>query len=127
MSPQTAARWVAIAAAVETGTGLLLIVRPSLFTWLLFGATLPPAGQALGRLAAFALFGLALACWPRAEQRNGLTKPVIALLSFSLLTALYLIYLAVFRGMSGLLLWPAVVLHLVLAVLLARIRIARIH
>ena len=41
-------------------TGLVLIIRPSLFVWLLFAAELSEAGQALGRLAGFALLALAV-------------------------------------------------------------------
>ena len=116
MSLKTTARWVAVAAAVEIATGLVLTVRPSLFTRLLFGAPLSPAGQALGRLAGFALFGLALACWPTAGRRNQLTSPLLALLAFSALTAAYLVYLSLVRHMAGPLLWPAIALHLVLGV-----------
>jgi hypothetical protein len=50
---------VAIAAVVEVATGLVLIVRPNLFGRLLFGTVFAPPGQALGRLAGFALLALA--------------------------------------------------------------------
>jgi hypothetical protein len=86
----------------------------------LFGAPLPPAGQALGRLAGFALLALALACWPRQSTVDASRSPLAALFGFSVLTAIYLVYLGVVHQLGGLLLWPAVVLHLVLAVLLAR-------
>lgn len=119
MNPQTIGRWVAVAAAVEIGTGLVLLVRPPLFTWLLFGAPLPSAGQALGRLAGFALLALALACWPRETAARSVRSALEALLGFSLLTAIYLAYLSLVRDLAGPLLWPAVVLHLVLAILLA--------
>jgi hypothetical protein len=35
-----AVRLVALAAAIETGTGLILMVRPSALVWLLLGADL---------------------------------------------------------------------------------------
>ena len=57
--------WVTLAASVEVVSGLVLLVRPTLFIWLLFGAELSEAGNALGRLAGFALLALALACWPK--------------------------------------------------------------
>ena len=87
--------WVTVAAAIEVVTGLVLIVRPRLFASLLFGAEFSPAGQALSRLAGFALLALTLACWPRlgVERRAA----VRALFVFSLLSALYLVYLG----------WPA--------------------
>jgi len=110
--------WVTVAAAIEVVTGLVLIVRPRLFASLLFGAEFSPAGQALSRLAGFALLALTLACWPRlgVERRTA----VRALLVFSLLSAFYLVYLGVASGLTGPLLWPAATLHLALAILLAR-------
>ena len=117
---QPGTKWIAAAAGVEIGTGLVLIIRPSLFTWLLFGAPLPPAGQALGRLAGFALLALALACWPRQSTAEASRSALAALFGFSVLTAIYLVYLGIVRQLAGLLLWPAGALHLALAILLAR-------
>ena len=56
--------WIAVAAGVEVVTGLVLIIRPTVFIWLLFGAELSAAGQVLGRLTGFTLLALALGCWP---------------------------------------------------------------
>jgi hypothetical protein len=108
--------WVAAAAAVEVVTGIVLIIRPSLFGVLVFGAGFSPAGQALGRLSGFTLFALALACWPRpgAERKASIQ----ALLLLSLLSAIYIIYLGVRRGLAGPLLWPAAALHAALSVML---------
>jgi hypothetical protein len=119
MNPLPAAKWTAIAAAVEVGTGLVLIIRPSLFGRLLFGAAFLPPGQAVGRLAGFALVALAWACWPRQSAADPPRSSLGALLGFSILTAVYLAYLGIFRHLGGPLLWPAVALHLVLAILLA--------
>jgi hypothetical protein len=96
------------------------MIRPSLFVWLLFGAELSKAGQALGRLAGFALLALALACWPLggARARSGLA----ALFVFSLLTTIYLFYVGVRGELVGLMLWPAAVVHAGLTVILARVR-----
>jgi hypothetical protein len=110
--------WVIAAAAVEVVTGIVLIIRPSLFGWLVFGAGFSPAGQALGRLAGFSLFALALACWPRLGADR--VSSIRALLLFSLLSAIYLIYLGVHRGLVGPLLWPAVALHAALTIMLIR-------
>jgi hypothetical protein len=108
---------IAMAAGIEVVTGLILIVRPSLFVQLLFGAGLSDAGQALGRLAGFALLALALACWPGgAASRSALR----ALLVFSLITTIYLVYVGVGGALVGVLLWPAVALHAALTFLLMR-------
>jgi hypothetical protein len=103
--------WVAVAAGV--------VIIPSPFGWLLFGAELLDAGQALGRLTEFTLLSLVLACWPRlgAEKRSA----VRALLAFSLLSAFHLIYLGIGSRLIGPLLWPAAALHAVLTIILFRV------
>ena len=65
-----------------------------------------------GRVAGIALIALSVACWPG--------PPVAGMLIYSAAVALYLAYVGVAGGMTGILLWPAVVLHLVLTALLAR-------
>jgi hypothetical protein len=96
-------------------TGLVLLIYPPLFGWLLFGAALSDAGQALGRLAGIALLALALACWPGLAERKSSAR---ALILFSLLSAIYLLYLGVGSGPVGILLWPAAALHAALTILL---------
>jgi hypothetical protein len=96
--------WVAVAAGVEVVTGLVLIIRPSVFVWLLFGAELSDAGQALGRLAGFALLALALACWPTVGAEGEPSSALRAMLVFSLLTTIYLVYVGVGGELAGVLL-----------------------
>lgn len=112
--------FIAVAAGIEVGTGVLLIVRPSLFVWLLFGAEVPPAGDALGRLGGFALLALAISCWPRWQNSAQSIAVLRALLLFSLLTATYLLYLGLGGGSAGPLLWPACAVHAGVAVFLGR-------
>ena len=116
--PHHAFDWVPVAAGIEVVTGLVLIIRPSLFGWLLFGAGFSTPGQALGRLAGFSLLALALACWPR----QGVDRRVAAqaLILFSVLTVIYLVYLGIVRGLAGPLLWPAVALHAAMTIMLVR-------
>jgi len=107
-----------VAAGLEVGTGLVLIASPSAFTRLLFGSELASPGPGLGRLAGFALFALAVACWPAdavpAEPaRRGM-------LLFSGLCAAYLVMRGIRGGATGPLLWPAAALHAGFALLLAR-------
>jgi len=109
---------VIIAAAAEIPTGLLLIVSPSVFTRLLFGAEMSGPAQALAPLAGFALFALALACWPSRGASAPAASAVRALLAFSFLCAVYLGYRGVSADTSGPLLWPAAAGHAMLTVLL---------
>ena len=113
-------RLLGLAAVLEAATGLALMIHPPLVTWLLLGEQVSGAGEALGRVAGFALFGLGLACWPRLESA-GVNNPALrALLAYNLLATLYLTYLGIGGRLVGSLLWPAVVIHAVLTLLLAR-------
>jgi hypothetical protein len=117
--PSHAARWLALAAVVEASTGVVLIISPSLFIWLLLGADLSGAGRALGRLAGFALLALGLACWPGVRGEDP-TAALHAMLMYSLLTTIYLLYLGIASDLAGMLLWPAVTFHAAATVLLGR-------
>jgi len=97
---------------------LVLIVAPSFFTQLLFGAGLSAPGRALVPLAGFGLLSLAWACWPSRATGWSAAPALRAFLLFSLLAAAYLIYLGVGSTEVGILLWPAAVFHAILALLL---------
>ena len=112
--------WVLIAAAVEVISGLVLIIRPELFISLLLGAGLTPASEILGRLAGLALLALAVACQPMMNAGGRTGSAVQALLVFSAVTALYLVYVGIHGELVGVLLWPAAATHAGLAILLAR-------
>lgn len=106
-------KWVLVFAAVsETATGVALLVIPSLVGRLLLGEELTGIALPVARVAGIALIALGIACWPG--------TPRVGMLTYSAVVALYLAYLGVAGGLGGLLLWPAVVLHAVLSVLLAR-------
>jgi hypothetical protein len=114
-------RWVTTAAAVEAAvTGLILLLSPVLFGRLILASELSEPGQALGRLAGIALLGFALTSWPDPSARS-VTR---AMLIYNLLATIYLCYLGIVGTSVGVLLWPAVALHLLLTVLLAAERVA---
>jgi len=73
------------AACVEVVTGLALLVVPSLVGRLLFGEELTGIAIPVARVTAIALIALALACWPG--------PPVVGMLTYSAVVALYLAYL----------------------------------
>ena len=119
-----AAKWAVLTVSVEAAaTALVLFVRPSLFAWLVFGAEFSEAGLALGRLTAFALFGLSIATWP-SDAPGGLASSVRTLLIYNVMAAVYLSYVGVGGQLTGILLWPAVALHGVFSVLLGRVWLA---
>ena len=116
----TMKKLLGLAAVIEAATGLALIIHPPLLSHLLLGEGVSGAGMALGRVAGFALVGLGLACWPGLESAGVNTPALRALLAYNLLATLYLAYLGIGGRLVGSLLWPAVVIHAVLTLLLAR-------
>ncbi len=103
---------LALASIGEAATGLGLLVLPSLVGQLLLGSELQGMAIVVARVSGIALIGLALAC--------GLSRPWIGMFFYVAAAALYLGYLGLVGEATGVLLWPAVLLHVVLAVLLAR-------
>jgi hypothetical protein len=103
------------AAVAEAATGLALLIVPSPVGQLLLGEELTGVAVPVARVAGIALVGLGVACWPG--------PPVVGMLIYSALVALYLAYLG-FAGLTGIFLWPAVALHAILSVFLGRLWLA---
>ena len=99
-----------LTAAIEVGTGLALLIVPSLVGQLLLGEELSGIAEAVARVAGIALIGLGIACWPG--------PPLAGMLTYSTIVALYLAYLGFAAGLTGILLWPVVALHFVLSILI---------
>ena len=103
---------LAAAAAGEAATGLALITVPALVGRVLLGAELTGASVPLARVTGIALVALGAACWPGSTALGGM-------LTYGSAVTVYLAYLGFSGGSTGILLWPAVVLHAVLTLLLA--------
>jgi hypothetical protein len=99
------------AAVAEAATGLALLVAPSLVGQLLFGQE--PTGVAIpvARVTGIALIALGVACWPG--------PPLVGMLTYSAVVTLYLSYVGLAGDLTGVFLWPAVILHVILTALLA--------
>jgi len=123
----TVNRLLGLAAVIEAATGLALIIHPPLLSHLLLGEGVSGAGMALGRVAGFALLSLGLACWPGLDSAGANTQAARALLTYNLLATLYLGYLGIGGQTVGTVLWPAVALHAVLTLLLARAWLAEVE
>lgn len=108
-----------IAALVEAATGIALIAIPNAVTQLLLNQGLLGAGLAVGRLTGIALFALGVAAWV-GRQEDGRTATLAAMLTYNVLAAVYLGYLGLDGGLTGILLWPAAALHAGLGLLLVR-------
>ena len=100
------------AAVAEAATGLALLIVPALVGWLLLGEELTGIAISVARVAGIALIALGVACWPG--------PPLVGMLIYSAAVTLYLAYLGFAGGLSGILLWPAVILHATLTALLTR-------
>jgi hypothetical protein len=103
-------RVLIFAAVGEAALGAALLIVPSLVGQLLLGTQLAGIAATVARVAGIALIGLGIACWPG--------PPRIGMVTYLALSALYLAYAGTFDHLSGLLLWPAVALHAVVALLL---------
>jgi len=104
---------LALAAVIEAATGMALLIIPSLVGRLLFGEEFTGIVIPVGRVLGIALLALGVCCWPGSTALCGM-------LTYSALATLFLLYLAIRGEWVGPLLWPAVVLHAVLTLLLAR-------
>ena len=105
-------RLLTAAAVAEAATGAALLALPSLVGQLLFGVELTGIAVTVARVLGIALIALGVACWPG--------TPRIGMLIYSGAVTVYLAYLGFMGVSTGILLWPAVVLHATLTALLAR-------
>jgi hypothetical protein len=107
-----------VTALLEAATGLALAACPSRMVSLLVGSPLDThQGSVVGRLSGTALLTLGLVCWlARNDQKSRVTEgPVAAMLFYNVAAATLLAYARLGLGLSGIGLWPAVVLHAALA------------
>jgi hypothetical protein len=107
-----------LVAVLEAATGLALMIQPALVAQLLFGDGVSGAGMALSRVAGIALLALGVACWPGGQAGSGGAPAFRAMLTYSLLVTIYLVYLGGVEHLAGVLLWPAVAAHVVFTLLL---------
>ena len=113
-------RLLTLAAVLEAATGFALLIAPSFVTRLLLGDSVSGAGTAVGRVAGCALVSLGIACWP---SRDAASRPIAAfaaMLTYNLLVTCYLVLLGIGGQSVGVLLWPAIAIHGLLALLFIR-------
>ena len=107
-------RLLVVTAVLEAGTGLGLLIVPSVVAQVLLGGTLDaPAAVTVARVAGAALLALGIACWlARADGR----ALVVAMFFYNVAAISVLAYAALGLELSGIGLWPAIGLHTALAV-----------
>jgi len=106
------------ASIVESATGFALMIDPRFVVGLLVGPNLPDQDIPMGRLPGIAILALGLACWPSGSHAESRSPAFRGMLVYNVLIALFLVYLFKVGHLGGTLLWPAVVLHAMVAVLL---------
>ncbi len=108
-----------VTALGEAGTGLLLLFLPAVLLVLLLGVKqAAPEALVAARIAGAALLAIGIACWlARNDHGSPAQQGMLAgVLIYDVGAAGVLAYAGLILGMVGLALWPAVVLHVVLAV-----------
>jgi hypothetical protein len=108
-----------VTAVGEVGTGLLLLVFPSVLLALLLGVDqASPEVTSVARITGAALLALGVACWlGRADQHSPAQLGLLTgVLTYDVAAAGILAYTGLYLRLVGIALWPAVVLHSALAV-----------
>ena len=114
----TLRRLLAFCAVVEIGTGIALMIAPEMVATLLVRGQMTELTTLLGRCMGIALLALGLACWPQQQVAPPGPAAFRAMFTYSTLIALFLGYVGAVAHLGGPLLWPAVGLHGVMALLL---------
>ena len=108
-----------VTAALETATGLVLLALPSLVVLFLLGESLDaPAALVVARVTGAAMLSLGVACWlARSDEKSRAAVGLVtAMLLYNAAAVLVLLYASIGLALSGIGLWPAVLLHAALAV-----------
>ena len=103
------------ASAAQAATGLALLAVPSLVGQLLLGVALTGIAATVARVTGIALIALGVACWPDSV----IHRAFYGMFTYGTLVTFYLAYVGA-SGVAGILLWPAVVVHAILSILLVR-------
>ena len=108
-----------VTAALETATGLVLLALPSLVVLFLLGESLDaPAALVVARVTGAAMLSLGVACWlARSDEKSRAAVGLVtAMLLYNAAAVSVLLYASIGLALSGIGLWPAVLLHAALAV-----------
>jgi hypothetical protein len=103
----------------EVGVGLAMVVLPSLLATLLLGSPLDtPVALTFARVAGVALVALGIACWlARHDGQSRAARGLLgAMVVYNAGVFMVLSYAGVASGLSGIGLWPVVVVHAAMTV-----------
>jgi hypothetical protein len=106
-----------VAAWLEIVAGAALLTVPDVSCLLVFGVKPEDLGTVLARFAGIALVALGTACL-HSTTAGSPRSAILGLLVFNVGVAILLAWVGVVTTLHGFLLWPAVILHTVIAVAL---------
>jgi quinol-cytochrome oxidoreductase complex cytochrome b subunit len=119
MSARNSKLFLSVTAFVEAATGLCLLILPAVLFAVLLGLD-PSSVDAIfvGRLAGAALLAIGVASWmARTDERTLAHRGLLTgILVYNTAASLLLAYAGAILKMVGVLLWPAVAIHAILAV-----------
>ncbi|MDW6022879.1 hypothetical protein SAZ10_14030 [Mesorhizobium sp. BAC0120] len=107
-----------VAGIFEALIGVVLIVVPGVVSELLLGsAEISPEALVFGRMMGAALLCIGVASWlSRSDSRSAVQRAqLVGLAIYYSLGAIVLAYAGVALNLAGVLLWPAVLVHVLLA------------
>jgi heme A synthase len=99
---------------LEVVVGATLLAAPDYLCQLLFAAKPEGVGIVLARVAGFGLFALGIACLP-STATGSRRRAVLGLFVFNFGVAILLAWVGIATTFSGVLLWPTIVLHAIIA------------
>jgi hypothetical protein len=108
-----------ITALVEAATGLCLLFLPAVLFAVLLGLHRPTVDMIfVGRFAGAALFAIGIASWmARADTRTPAQQGLLTgILIYEAAASMLLAFAGSILKMNGILLWPAVAIHAILAI-----------
>ena len=105
---------VGAAAWLEIIVGALFLTVPDVPCRLLFGANPDNIGTPLARWVGVSLFALGIACLP-SKAGESHRRAVLGLFLFNAGVTILFAYVGVASALHGFLLWPAVILHAIIA------------
>jgi hypothetical protein len=122
---RTTTQFFMATAVMEVGAGLAFLVAPALAVRLLFGPAETQAAVAIARLAGAALLSLGAACWwARHDEGSASSRGLISGLLIYNAVVVALVLAGTF-GSLGPLLWAFAILHGAMALWCARLLQAR--
>jgi hypothetical protein len=112
VSRKTARQFFVATAVMEAGTGLGLLMAPTLVITLLLAGPITSTAVALGRLAGAALLSLGAACWwARADAGSAASRALVVGMALYNVAVIAIVLTGSFGSPSRPILWVVTLVH----------------